>query len=628
MKRALGLALLVLAICVFPACADERILSMDVTAVVQPNGFLVVRENIRFQAAGREIRRGLIRSIPTDYPDRAGKKHRTGFQLIGAHLNGNRTAADVFREGRNIAVRIGDPNRPLAHGVHTISLEYRTSGWIRFGKEFDELYLNALGEEWALPVDSVSFRIALPQGAEILRQEAFSGRRGSRGGSYERDADGAIRSVGTLYPGEAFTVATAWPKGFVRKPRQSLGSTLLAHRGPVTFLLVSLVFAYYALVWYFYGKDPKRIVVPLFRPPKGMTPGFARFLLHNAKYSGECLTADILNLAVKGFLHFREDGREIRLAPTPQVRADRKSSNGLPVPLWELADNLFSGLHDPAGVLVTEANADVLRKANEALKARYEMDAAGHIDRNTAFSLIGILFFAPLLLYLAAASRDSFSTATLALAINAIFFVLPLLAGKLTHAVGGGKAGTGRMLVIVSLLIIAGIGCLTGLDPIVTAGVVVAGAIAFFFSGIMSVPTGKGGKVLAEIEGLKMYMGTAERHRLAVLNPPDETPQHFEELLPYAFALDCAQTWADRFSGILAKAAYKPEWNEMRDADYLFSGHYYLRLSDQLSRAVAQHSAPPPPSSGDGGESLLGGSGFGGGGFSGGGMGGGGGRGW
>ena len=40
------------------------------------------------------------------------------------------------------------------------------------------------------------------------------------------------------------------------------------------------------------------------------------------------------------------------------------------------------------------------------------------------------------------------------------------------------------------------------------------------------------------VEGLKMYLDVAEEKQLQFFNPPTVTPQLFEELLPYAIAID------------------------------------------------------------------------------------------
>ena len=74
-----------------PSVAAERILRMDVVASVQADSSVVVTEEIKFTAEGRDIRRGLIRFIPVDYRI-DGRILRTGFELLKAELDGRAVA--------------------------------------------------------------------------------------------------------------------------------------------------------------------------------------------------------------------------------------------------------------------------------------------------------------------------------------------------------------------------------------------------------------------------------------------------------------------------------------------------------------------------------------------------------
>ena len=59
-----------------------------------------------------------------------------------------------------------------------------------------------------------------------------------------------------------------------------------------------------------------------------------------------------------------------------------------------------------------------------------------------------------------------------------------------------------------------------------------------------------------EIEGFREYLKVAEEERLNFENPPEKTPEIFEEFLPYALALDVEQEWSEKFDETL-KAAGK-----------------------------------------------------------------------
>jgi uncharacterized membrane protein YgcG len=163
------------------------------------------------------------------------------------------------------------------------------------------------------------------------------------------------------------------------------------------------------------------------------------------------------------------------------------------------------------------------------------------------------------------------------------------------------------------------ISALPSLVPVVLAPMVVFG---FFW---LEARTRKGRDVTDRIEGFRMYLDTAEEERLEFLNPPKKTPELFERFLPYAVALDCENTWAARFAGILATAgtaAAVGAWYA-GDRDILsdpigFSKHVGSSLSEHVSSA----STPPGSDSGSSGGGSSGG------GSSGGGGGGGGGSGW
>jgi len=98
-------------------------------------------------------------------------------------------------------------------------------------------------------------------------------------------------------------------------------------------------------------------------------------------------------------------------------------------------------------------------------------------------------------------------------------------------------------------------------DPVVGGGIAAMFLTAIFFMCLLSVMTSAGVRIHEKIQSLAFFMNTAERHRQALLNPPEETPELFEKLLPYALALDVVETWKNSFRFLLEKARYEPSWN-------------------------------------------------------------------
>jgi uncharacterized membrane protein len=139
-------------------------------------------------------------------------------------------------------------------------------------------------------------------------------------------------------------------------------------------------------------------------------------------------------------------------------------------------------------------------------------------------------------------------------------------------------------------------------------------------------PTASGRKVMDDIEGLDLYVRTAETPRFNAADAPDLDATQFERLLPYAVALDAEKPWSEAFAKAFARAhpgedmavAYTPAWHGSRG---WHGGDFSRSVSSAVSAAQSSFaSAMPAPKSSS--------SGFSGGGGSGGGGGGGGGGGW
>ena len=75
----------------------------------------------------------------------------------------------------------------------------------------------------------------------------------------------------------------------------------------------------------------------------------------------------------------------------------------------------------------------------------------------------------------------------------------------------------------------------------------IGGVLAYVFYHLLKAPTALGAHTIDQIDGFKLFLETAEKDRLEMLNPPNVTPQLFESFLPYAIALDCENQWSKKF---------------------------------------------------------------------------------
>jgi uncharacterized membrane protein len=153
--------------------------------------------------------------------------------------------------------------------------------------------------------------------------------------------------------------------------------------------------------------------------------------------------------------------------------------------------------------------------------------------------------------------------------------------------------------------------------------VVLVAAILLFIR-LMPAYTRDGRRIKDHIDGLRQYLGVAERDDLARMKAPEMTPDEFARMLPYALALGVEKTWADRFAAVLGTAATAAAVSSYYSADVdIGSSNPAAGLTGSLGSlgtTVSAASTAPGSSSGS--------SSGGGGGSSGGGGGGGGGGGW
>ena len=140
--------------------------------------------------------------------------------------------------------------------------------------------------------------------------------------------------------------------------------------------------------------------------------------------------------------------------------------------------------------------------------------------------------------------------------------------------------------------------------------------VPFGFSFIMDSPSVEARALLDEIEGLALYIGTAESGRLNAMNPPEQTLEHYQELLPYAVALDLEDAWGARFASALE--AHAASLQQSMDSRFWLAANAGA-LASCASSSAAAHAAESASSNSSFGGNGGGGAGSGGGGGGGGG---------
>jgi len=281
---------------------------------------------------------------------------------------------------------------------------------------------------------------------------------------------------------------------------------------------------------------------------------------------------------------------------------------------------LFPG--DTDTLELKQQNSETISAAMRSLARNLRRRNAQIFTKNTDKCLAGVLIYLAGVAALYPFSGENPVNVTLAGICGVILLGLGMRLGKAANTgIQNIKQFLGRLFPSLIVGIIAAISIVDeGHSPIALILFTISAAMVSVMRPLMVSRTAAGSKMLSDIDGLKLYMDTAEKERLEMFNPPEETPELFERLLPYALALDSAKTWGNKFEKILTAAQYKPNWYT-GPSPYLFIGGAALNdfasdLNSHIGSSMVREQMPGTSS------------GMGGGGFAGGGGGGGGARGW
>ena len=631
------IALLIGLFLVLPALAREEIRSFTSDVILGTDGAVDVTETIEVMAEGMEIRRGIYRDIPVLMLGSNGGKVRPDLDVIGVTRDGHAEMYRVERMGDFQRIWIGNPDQFISRDVHRYVIRYTMTRMARAFDDHDELYWNATGNYWIFPILAARANITLPDGAVITNLAGYTGTAGSteqavsiKQTSNSTVAFSASRMLGA---GEGMTVAVAFNKGIIAFPagfaafQQQLGDL----RDIILPLLAALLaIAYNALAWFRVGRDPEKgTIIPLFHPPAGFSPPLVHYV-HKWGFANSgwtALTSAIFDLGVKGLVTIDNSASKLRIATTGKQPDDQ-------LPSGERV--LLDYLEGKGTTVIDKATGpDLQKKRAEFTRAIESENRAVWFRNNTGYAVLGLLLALGLLGVMV--WLDMLSPAWLIAAV-----VLGIFGGAVLGALGQMQKGL-RFLPFFGIFWLGmfgfnAIGALVdGFSSFEVNTAAIAAmtivVVTMVFAILMRAPTIQGRKVMDQIDGLKLYIETAEKERLNMDGVPPMTVSRFERILPYAIALGVEKPWSSHFEAELARHAvadvagtYRPAWyhgGTPGSAARAASSMSTAVSAAAASMTAAMVAAQPVQSSSSG---FSGGGG--GGGSSGGGGGGGGGGGW
>ncbi|SDB95620.1 Predicted membrane protein [Raineyella antarctica] len=460
----------------------------------------------------------------------------------------------VEKAASTYGVRIGDPNRTVK-GTQRYVLTYDLSGVVNpnaTGGAGDEVNWNVIGTGWEVPMQDVTVTIEGP--AAVTGTACYAGdpQSGAPCTATASEGNRAVFSQAGLGAGQGLTVVGQWPVGTfvgaepVYVARHTAGDYLRPTAGAFGVGLGSLAVlgALALLAFRRFGRDqayvgltpglmpapgqqtsigPRRRtpVAVRFTPPEGVTAGEIGVLVDGRAGTND-VVAGIVDLAVRGYLRIdetapplSEDDNTLKKALAGmkgsagtytdwrlvRLQADRTV---LPRHLQVLDEKLFRKKPDP--LLrddLQQAIAGIMMSSKSALLK--DMVARGWYRRNPAVQ-------------------------------QGIWLL----------------AGVGLIALGVLLGIALGLGLGWGLAGI---GPIVAGIAVFVAAFFVSSRTAEGSAVLAQAEGFKEYLLTAEADQIRV----EEDQDVFSRYLPWAIAFGAESHWVGVFREIAASGRPVPE---------------------------------------------------------------------
>jgi uncharacterized membrane protein YgcG len=551
--------------------SDESVSNYIVSLNLQSSGILHVTEDITYNF-GTNQRHGIFRIVPL-YPDDWPELSINNVNVANPASNAIYPFTTNESSG-DLQIRVGDPN-VLITGTREYQIDYDVVNAVRSFSDHDELYWNAIGTEWPVPIEQASAVITLPSSIPNTSTSTYcytgAANSQSQNCTVANNASGTITATvsNPLPANDGLTISVSVPKGYISNTVQKTvisGISGFLSGGALPFIFFCFIFVsvfLFGIIKAIRSKTkrtavPKELkntpIAPYYTPPDGLSPAMIGYA-ENRVFDASDFTSIILDLAVRGFLKIQYLPKEGFLGREDYELTALKPYDSTLPPEYEPAYNLFfTGGTSTARLSSVDKYLGIgmFKKASKLVET--EFDQAGYAikPRTGIFGWLLLVFFCG---------------AGIGLFINPFIF---------------------------------------------------AACFALFFAGIFIAGwksrqkfTPKGIELMQKVLGYKMFLTFTAEDRLKLMDAPKLSPEDFEQTLPYAIALGIEKQWAQQFQSLTLPP---PRWID--DPRYRNGFNAGVFVTSFGSFTSAMRSSVTPSGSGAGGGGSVGGGGGGGGGGS------------
>src|SRR6185437_952290 len=180
------------------------------------DGSMSVTETIDYDFGGNQ-KHGIFRNIPDSF--KYNDRYNRVYPIDNVKVTRDGRAENFDESGSNNqdVIKIGDKDHTF-NGKHTYVISYTVRGAINAFGDHEELYWNAIGDEWTVPIANATAEVTGP--ADVQRVTCYAGPRGSTDACSQATKNGpsAQFSQANSGNGKAMTVVVALPAGSIANP--------------------------------------------------------------------------------------------------------------------------------------------------------------------------------------------------------------------------------------------------------------------------------------------------------------------------------------------------------------------------------------------------------------------------
>ena len=536
----------------------ETIKKYDVSIQINKNGTLIINEIIDYDFGDKLDKHGIIRRIPL-------RSKKSGIDIYKSHVkmnsvkrNGEPEKYKTVKSSGEISYKIGSEDKYVDSGVSKYEFNYTMYNAVFEKDGIYQIYFNPIGQFWKVPIESgnviISFENNQPIGEnEIQQLKVFTGKYGETGENYTIVQKSGIIKIKTnevLEPlnGLTFRLNLKTDKinpTWLDKLKVIYYAVPLVAVGSVVILVL---FIYGFVTWLLFRPvSLRKAIIPEFNIPKDISAMYAAYI-KGVRDLKEMLTIGMLSLLSKGYVTAEDkegNGKNVKYRLVANTEGNPELSTEEVTLLNALSDdeeNIFkndkshfsyqknrkSGFEDEKNLY--EASQNIMSMLESKYKSRaYETNdkfsypfilgmvlviTVGMINRGTNSRANGLFDDITFVAF-------NFLISCGIAAVIYIFIENLFSERKIFPAIL--KGGIAILLLIKTGII----GVIIGIIP----------AMYIIYSKLMKKYTEKSLRQEEHLDGMKMYIKTAEANQIMKFNDVDELVEYFKGILPYAVAL-------------------------------------------------------------------------------------------